>query len=100
MIELRGDITRVLNDEILDNIKKAPKPTKVAEVLAVTRNIPGIAVTFEEIAEIINISDPGRDEKSSPSDYDVKEIRKHPELLVENLPNVTYVRYVQPKKGV
>ncbi|GEM_PF-2282767 len=94
MLELRGDITRRLTPDVLDKINQAPKPTRVAEVLAVTRQLPGIAVTFEEIAELINLADPGRAERADPRNYDAKELRKHPELLLEQLPSTTFVRYV------
>jgi len=93
MMELRKEITSKLNNSILMKIKNSPKPTKVAEVIAVTKNFPGIALAFDEIAELINISNPGADEKSRESDYDENEIKRHPDLLVVHTPYKTYVRF-------
>ncbi len=93
MIELRGDITRKLTPAVMERIREAPKPTKTAEVVIVTREFKGMALSLEEIAEIMNISDPSR-QRSRASDYEVRELEKHPELLVIKTPTATYVRYV------
>jgi transcription initiation factor TFIIIB Brf1 subunit/transcription initiation factor TFIIB len=94
MMELRGDISKRLNHTVLESIKKAPKPTKVAEALAVVKELGGVAVSLDEIAEIINISEPGRDEKARASDYLIKDLDRHPDLLLVKTPRETLVRYV------
>ena len=93
MMNLRNEITSKLDNMILNKIKESPKPTKVAEVIAVTKNFPGMAFGFDEIAELINISNPGAEEKSLESDYDPNEIKRHPDLLVVNTPDKIYVRF-------
>ena len=94
MISFRRQISEKMTTSVLEEIKKAPKPTKVAEVLAVVKQFPGIAITLEEIAEIANISDPGKDEKSTPEEYNPDEINKHPEMRVIRTPTETLVRYL------
>ncbi|MEM0372552.1 MAG: hypothetical protein QXO69_01790 [archaeon] len=94
MMDFRRQLAEKINDNVLNKIKNAPKPTKVAEALAVVKQFPAMALTFEEIAELVNISDPGADEKAKASDYDVNEIRKHPEMRVVRTPTETLVRYV------
>lgn len=94
MIELRGDISKRLTTNVLESIRKAPKPTKVAEVLAVAKELGGVAVSLDEVAEIINISDPGRDEKARANDYSVRDLDKHPDLLLVKTPRETLIRYV------
>ena len=93
MMELRNEITSKLDNMVLNKIKNSPKPTKVAEVIAVTKNFPGMAFGFDEIAELINISNPGASEKSRESDYDANEIKRHPDLLIVHTPDKTYVRF-------
>ncbi len=93
MIELRRIVSDKLTPRVLDKIKEAPKPTKTAEVIAVTKELKGLALSLEEIAEIINIADPGR-ERSHASDYDLNELKRNPELIVVSTPSETYVRYV------
>ncbi|MEM4221815.1 MAG: hypothetical protein QW097_00050 [archaeon] len=93
VLELRSEIMKRLDDNVLLSIKNAPKPTKVAEVIAVVKHFPGMALSLEEIAEIINIADPGRSTKAKPSDYNPMEIMKNKELVVISGPDGTYVRY-------
>lgn len=97
MKELRGNIKNGLNEEMLRRIKNAPKPTKTAEALAVVKEFDGNAISLSEIAEIVNIANPGRDERAKSEEYCVKDLRKHPELRVVATPNETYVRYVKNK---
>ena len=94
MFKLRASIKEQLNEEILRRINSAPKPTSVAEAIAVTREFEGKALNLMEIAEIANIADPGKDEKSSAANYSTEAMRKHPDLRVIQNPNETYVRYV------
>lgn len=94
MMDFRRQIADKLNDSVLDKIKNAPKPTKVAEALAVVKQFPAMALTFEEIAELINLADTGKEGKSKASDYDINEIRKHPEMRVVRTPSETLIRYV------
>ena len=98
MMNFRRQVSEKLTPDVLDKIKKAPKPTKVAEVLAVTKQFPGMAMTFDEIAEIINVSDIGRDEKSRPSEYNADEVAKNPELRVIRTPTETLIRYVNQER--
>lgn len=93
-LELRGDITSRLNDAVLDNIRKAPKPTKTAEALAVAKELHGAAVSFEEIAEIVNIAEPGRNTKAKPKDYQLDELKKHPALVITTTPKANFIRYL------
>lgn len=97
MISFRKQISERLTTRVMDEIKSAPKPTKVAEVLAVVKQFPGIAITIEEVAEIANISDPGKPEKSSPSDYNLVEVGRHPDMRVLRTPNETLVKYLDNK---
>ena len=94
-MNFRKPLAEKINDRVLDKIKKAPKPTKVAEVLAVIRQFPGMALTFEEIAELNNISEFGKPEKAKASDYvaALADIRKHPEIRVIITPSETVVRF-------
>lgn len=93
VMELRGEITKKLSSVTLEKIKKAPKPTKVAEALAVVKELEGTAVSLDEIAEIVNIADPGRDAKARASDYVLEELGKHPDMLLVKTPKETFVRY-------
>jgi len=93
MKKLRGSIERNLDEETLSRIKAAPKPTKVAEALAVAKEFRGKALDLSEIAEVANIANPGREEKSNKDEYPVEEMRKHPDLRVLSTPKGAYVRY-------
>jgi hypothetical protein len=97
MIELRPEIERKLTPVVLEHIRKAQKPTKVAEALAVTKELAGISVSLAEIAEIINISEPGRDMKAGASDYTLAELDRHPDLVLTTTPRGSFVRYVGGK---
>ncbi len=93
MKKLRGSIEKELNDETLRRIKAAPKPTKVAEAIAVTREFKGKALDLSEIAEIANIANPGKEERSKKDEYPIKEMKKHPDLRVLSTPKGNYIRY-------
>lgn len=93
MIDLRGDVTRELSPQIMDRIRKAPKPTPVAEALAVVKEFQGKALSLEEIAEILNLSDPGRERRAKVSDFDPDELNRHPELLLVRTSRECMVRY-------
>lgn len=97
MISFRTQLSEKMTTSVLNTIRDAPKPTKVAEALAVVKQFPGIAITLEEIAEIKNIADPGNPEKSRASEYNSDEINKHPEMRVIKTPNETLVRYLGPQ---
>jgi hypothetical protein len=94
---LRGDLQRKLTAVVIERIHKAPKPTKISEVLAVARELRGTAVSIDEAAQVINVAEPGRDIKARASDYDLAEIERHPNLLVVRTPRGTYVRYTESK---
>ena len=94
MISFRKQLSEKMTTQVLNKIRDAPKPTKVAEALAVVKQFPGIAVSLDEIAEIRNISDPGNPEKSKASEYNPDEIGKHPEMRIVRTPGETLVRYV------
>jgi len=94
MIEIRQEIEKRLSPLVLERIRVAPKPTKVAEALAVAKELPGVSVSLEEIAEIINIAEPGRNVKARPSDYSTSELDKHPDLVLTITPRGAFVRYV------
>ena len=91
-MDLRPEIQKILNSKAIDNIRKAPKPTPVAEVLAVAREFGGKALSLEEIAEIVNLADPGKSPRAKAANYLSQEITKHPELLVVRTPRETLVR--------
>jgi hypothetical protein len=93
MIDLRGDLTKQLTPQVMDKIRKAPKPTPVAEALAVTKEFQGRALSLEEIAEIVNLCDPGRDRRAKASDFNPDELNRHPELLLVRTPRECMVRY-------
>ncbi len=93
MYSLRGSIKEDLSEEALRRISSAPKPTKIAEVLAVTKEFEGKALNLMEIAEIANIAEPGKRERSSADEYPVEDIKKHPNLRVIQNPSETYIRY-------
>lgn len=93
-LELRGDISSRLNDAVLDRIRKALKPTKTAEALAVAKELKGVAVSLEEVAEIVNISEPGRNTKARVTDYEINELRKHPSLIITTTPKADFIRYI------
>ena len=92
-MEIRGDLQRKLTPVVLKRIQEDPKPTKTAEVVVVTKELGGMAVSLEEVAEIINIAEPGRDIKAKESDYSVEELKNHPDLLVVTTPSACHVRY-------
>jgi len=94
MKELRGSIEKELHEEKLHRIKAAPKPTKVAEAIAVTREFEGKALSLSEIAEIANIANPGREERSTEEQFSLEEMRKHPDLRVISTPKGSFIRYV------
>jgi hypothetical protein len=94
MMEIRGEIEKRLTLPVLERIRVAPKPTKVAEVLAVVRELPGVSVSLKEVAEIINVSEPGRDLKAKFSDYSAEELDRHPDLVLTLNPRGSFVRYV------
>jgi hypothetical protein len=94
MIEIRQEIEKRLSPVVLERIRLAPKPTKVAEALAVAKELPGVSVGLNEVAEIINIADPGRDVKAKPSDYATNELDRHPDLVITITPRGSFVRYV------
>ena len=91
--ELRSDIMRRLTPAVIKKITDAPKPTKIAEVLAVTRALDGMAVNLDEIAEIINIAEPGRNIKAKQNDYNIAEVKNHPDLVVVGIAANNFVRY-------
>jgi len=93
IMELRSDITQRLTPIVLKNIRKAPKPTKVAEALAVAKELKGVAISLDEIAEVVNIAEPGRNIKARSTDYDIADLEKYPDLLLVKTPRETYVRY-------
>lgn len=93
VIELRAEVVKRLTPPVMDRIRKAPKPTKVAEALAVTKEFKGVALSVGEIAEIINIAEPGREEKAIGRHYDPAELGRHPDLLLIRTPGGTFVRY-------
>lgn len=95
MRELRGDVKNNLNEEVLRRIKSSPKPTKVAEAIAVVKEFDGKALSLGEIAEVVNVAEPGREQKATEEEYPVKEMRKHPNLRVITTPKETHVRYVK-----
>lgn len=92
MIDLRPEIQKALNPKVIDSIRRAPKPTPVAEVLAVAREFGGKALSLDEIAEIVNLSDPGKTPRAKAANYHAQEIVKHPELLLVRTPRETLVR--------
>lgn len=94
MMELRGDIEKRLTPLVLERIRNAPKPTKVAEVLAVVKELPGIGVSLSEIAEIVNVAEPGRDIKAKATDYSIKDLDRHPDLVLTINPRGSFVKYV------
>jgi hypothetical protein len=94
MMELRGEIEKRLTPFVLDKIRTATKPTKVSEVVVVTRELVGMSVSLEEVAEIINVAEPGRDSKAKGKDYSVVELDKHPDLIVTTTPRGAFVRFV------
>lgn len=94
MIEIRQEIERRLSPAILEHIRIAPKPTKVAEALAVAKELSGVSVSLDEVAEIVNIADPGREIKAKPSDYSTKDLDRHPDLVLTLTPRGVFVRYV------
>ena len=95
MIDLRGDLTNQLTPPVMDRIRKAPKPTPVAEALAVVKEFKGRALSLEEISEVLNLSDPAR-ERRRAKDFDSEELKKHPELLLVRTPTECMVRYKIP----
>ena len=97
-MNFRKQVSEKLTPDVMDKIRKSPKPTKVAEVLAVVKQFPGMAMTFDEIAEIINVSDIGREEKSRPSEYNAAEVAKHPDMRVVRTPTETFIRYVNQER--
>jgi len=97
-MELRRNIEQKLTSKVLDEIADAAKPTKTAEVVAVVKQFPGMALSLEEIALIANIAEPGRDVKARASDYDVSEVQRYPEMLIVREPHGVSVRY-SPKSG-
>ena len=94
MIEIRQEIEKRLTPAVLERIRMAPKPTKVAEALAVTRELGGISVSLDEVAEIINVTEPGRDAKAKSRDYSAAELDRHPDMVLTTTPRGTFVRYV------
>ena len=91
--ELRGDLMRRLTPKTIKQIADAPKPTKVAEIVAVTKALDGMSVNLEEIAEVINIAEPGREIKAKADDYNADDIKNHPDLVVVGTPSSHFVRY-------
>lgn len=91
--EIRREIIAKLDDKILDRIKKAPKPTKVAEALAVAKEMAGMSLSLGEIAEVINIAEPGRNIKAAESDYTIADLKRHPSLLITTTPQGCFVRF-------
>ena len=94
MIELRKTVEQKLTEEVINKIANAPKPTTTAEVVAVCKQLEGMALSLQEIAQIINIAEPNRDTKATADDYTISELEKHPNLLVVRTPLETAVRYV------
>ena len=95
MLDLRGDLTKELTPQAIDRIRKAPKPTPVAEALAVVKEFSGKALSLEEIAEILNLSDPaGR--RAKAADFNPEELKRHPKLLLVRTPQECMVRYRIP----
>lgn len=92
--ELRKEIMSKLEEKVIDRIRAAPKPTKVAEVLAVAQEMGNVSVNLGEVAEIINIAEPCRNIKAAAKDYSSEELKKHPSLLVTTTPQGCYVRHV------
>ena len=86
-------LERMLTERVLERIRNAPKPTKTAEVVAVAKELKGVALSLDEVATIINIAEPERDVKARASDYDPEELKKRPDLLVITTPRGTFVRY-------
>ena len=97
MMQLRSEIAGRLNDVSLARIKNAPKPTKVAEAVAVLKELKGISINLKEIAEVINVAEPGRGVKARGVDYDVRELARYPDLIVTETPNAVFARYVGAK---
>ena len=95
MIDLRGDLVNQLTPPVLDRIRKAPKPTPVAEALAVVKEFQGKALSLDEISEILNLSDPAR-ERRKAGDFDPEELKRHPELLLVRTPTECMVRHKVP----
>lgn len=91
--EIRKEITAKLDEKILNRIKNAPKPTKVAEALAVVKEMGGVSVSLGEIADVINIAEPGRNVKASEKDYVIADLKRHPSLLLTTTPSGCYVRF-------
>ena len=98
MIELRKEVAEKLTPVTIDRIRKALKPTKTAEAMAVVKELKGVSLSLDEIAEIINISEPGRGVKAKASDYSSEELGKNPELIITRTPKNCFVRYVFEKK--
>ena len=94
MLELRPRILDHLTPLVLERIRKEPKPTTIAEAIVVVKHFDGMALNLDEIAEIINIADPGRSKKARASDYDLNELDKHDTIRLIKTPNETLVRYV------
>lgn len=94
MFPLKKQIEDRLSSYVLELIRKEPKPTPVAEALAVVKHMKGMSLTTAEIAEIINISEPYRNVKAKPNDYAYDELKRHPDLLITRTPSDIFVRYV------
>jgi len=94
MLDLKPRIAENLTEETLQNIAAAPKPTSTAEAIAVTKQFGHVSLDLEEIAEILNIAEPGRDKRAKVSDFDVEEMRRHPNLRVIRTGDLIFIRYI------
>ena len=90
-MDLRSIITENLTQPTMDKIAAAPKPTPTAEVVAVVKEFE-VGLNLNEIAEILNISNPGG-RRASAKDFDVEALRQHPQLrVIRSLDDIT-VKY-------
>ena len=94
MLNLKPRIEEKLDENTIQKIAAAPKPTPVAEAIAVTKQFEHISLDLEEIAEILNIAEPGKNKRAKASDFDVQEMRKHPNLRVIQSAGRVYIKYI------
>ena len=94
MMELRSEIEERLTPFVLEKIRTAIKPTKISEVVVVARELGGISISLEEVAEIINVADPEKKTKARVADYSAIELDKHPDLILTTTPRGSFVRFV------
>jgi len=94
MLDLRNPITERLDEATMNKIAAAPKPTAIAELIAVAKNFPNLLLGLDEVAEILNIAQPGRDRKAKATDFEIAELKKHPNIRVVQTGDQIFVRFV------